>query len=77
MPYLRTVVKLEGSLGDLSGFCLVTTMPSDLREATPTLRLSRERRSQHNLKKDWALRGGANCQGGVAGGKGLELMGVA
>lgn len=56
MPYLRIVVKLEGSLGDLNGFCLLTAMLLDLGEATPTLRLSRERRSQHNVKKDWALR---------------------
>ena len=34
-----TVVKLEGSLGDLSGFCLLTAMRLDLREATPTLQL--------------------------------------
>lgn len=75
MPYLRIVVKLEGSLGDLSGFCLLTAMLLDLREATPTLRPSRERRSQHNLKTDWALRGGVNYQGGVAEGERIGVDG--
>jgi hypothetical protein len=62
LPYLRFVVKLEGSLGDLSGFCLLTAMLMDLREATPTLRLWRERRSQ----QDWA---------GPEGGLGLKGRG--
>lgn len=48
LPYLRFVVKLEGSLGDLRGFCLLTATLLHLREATPTLRLWRERWSQQD-----------------------------